>query len=75
VPPDHVEQFIVGQHAYVQYGTNHSEDWFPAAIHLQNVPYGTPNETINSGSAESSVAAPPAIDIIADEQEDSDDED
>jgi hypothetical protein len=31
-------------------------------------------ETINSGSAESSVASPPAIDTIADEKEDSDDE-
>jgi hypothetical protein len=25
-------QFIVGQQVYVQYGTNRSEDWFPAAI-------------------------------------------
>jgi hypothetical protein len=29
-----LEQFIVGQHVYVQYGTNRSEDWFLAAIHL-----------------------------------------
>jgi hypothetical protein len=34
------EQFIMGQQVYVQYGTNRSEDWFPAAIHLQN-PDGT----------------------------------
>jgi hypothetical protein len=33
----------------------------------------TPKETINSGSAESLVATPP-IDTIADEEEDSDDE-
>jgi hypothetical protein len=37
-------------------------------------PYSKPKETINSGSGKSSVAAPPAIDVIADEEEDSDDE-
>jgi hypothetical protein len=31
------EQFIVGQQVWVKYGTNHSEFWFPAAIHLQNL--------------------------------------
>jgi hypothetical protein len=34
----------------------------------------SPTETVNSGSAESSVAAPPAIYNIADEEEDGDDE-
>jgi hypothetical protein len=34
----------------------------------------TPRVTINSRSAEFSVAAPPAIDTITDEEEDSDDE-
>jgi hypothetical protein len=32
------EQSIVGQQVYVQYGNNRSEDWFPAAIYLQNSP-------------------------------------
>jgi hypothetical protein len=30
------EQFIVEQQVYVQYGTNRSQDCFPAAMHLQN---------------------------------------
>jgi hypothetical protein len=38
------------------------------------LPYCTLKETINLGSAESSVEAPPAIDTIADEGKGNDDE-